>query len=93
VPEQARHLGMDYPDLVEAILAEALKDAAAASGEEGGRLTMAQTIRRGGKGVRRGRRSAGPRPRCRRRASRPARPSAMSCACSRSARKRCTGSC
>jgi len=35
VPEQARHLGMDYADLVEAILAEALADAearAAASG-------------------------------------------------------------
>lgn len=31
VPEQARHLGMDYPDLVEAILAEALADAAAAA--------------------------------------------------------------
>ncbi|NKJ43792.1 D-alanine--D-alanine ligase [Novosphingobium sp. SG720] len=29
VPEQARHMGMDYPDLVEAIVAEALKDAAA----------------------------------------------------------------
>lgn len=27
VPEQARALGMDYPDLVEAIIAEALKDA------------------------------------------------------------------
>ena len=26
VPEQARALGMDYPDLVEAIIAEALKD-------------------------------------------------------------------
>ena len=26
VPEQARHTGLDYPDLVEAILAEALKD-------------------------------------------------------------------
>ena len=26
VPEQARHLGMDYPDLVEAIIAEALND-------------------------------------------------------------------
>ncbi|MBS0254099.1 MAG: D-alanine--D-alanine ligase [Proteobacteria bacterium] len=26
VPEQARHLGMDYPDLVEAIIGEALKD-------------------------------------------------------------------
>lgn len=31
VPEQARHLGIDYPDLVEAIVAEALKDAAAAA--------------------------------------------------------------
>lgn len=30
VPEQARHMGMDYPDLVEAIVAEAIKDAAAA---------------------------------------------------------------
>jgi D-alanine-D-alanine ligase len=29
VPEQARHMGMDYPDLVEAIVAEAIKDAAA----------------------------------------------------------------
>ncbi|RZK03014.1 MAG: D-alanine--D-alanine ligase [Novosphingobium sp.] len=29
VPEQARHLGMDYPDLVEAIIAEALEDAKA----------------------------------------------------------------
>ncbi|MDE1916064.1 MAG: D-alanine--D-alanine ligase [Sphingomonadales bacterium] len=29
VPEQARHLGMDYPDLVEAIIAEALADASA----------------------------------------------------------------
>jgi len=29
VPEQARHMGMDYPDLVEAIVAEALADAAA----------------------------------------------------------------
>ncbi|MEL0250445.1 MAG: D-alanine--D-alanine ligase, partial [Novosphingobium sp.] len=27
VPEQAKALGMDYPDLVEAIIAEALKDA------------------------------------------------------------------
>ena len=36
VPEQARHLGMDYPDLVEAILAEALKDAAAAKAKKGG---------------------------------------------------------
>ncbi|GHC88246.1 D-alanine--D-alanine ligase [Novosphingobium pokkalii] len=35
VPEQARHLGMDYPDLVEAILAEALKDAAAAKAKKG----------------------------------------------------------
>ena len=30
VPEQARHCGMSYEDLVEAIIAEALKDAAAA---------------------------------------------------------------
>ena len=29
VPEQARHCGMDYPSLVEAIIAEALSDAAA----------------------------------------------------------------
>ena len=29
VPEQARHLGMAYPDLVEAIIAEALEDAKA----------------------------------------------------------------
>ena len=29
VPEQAKALGMDYPDLVEAIIAEALKDAKA----------------------------------------------------------------
>jgi D-alanine-D-alanine ligase len=29
VPEQARHLGMDYADLVEAIIAEALSDAEA----------------------------------------------------------------
>jgi D-alanine-D-alanine ligase len=29
VPEQARHMGMDYPDLVEAIVAEAIRDAAA----------------------------------------------------------------
>lgn len=29
VPEQARHMGMDYPDLVEAIIAEALEDAKA----------------------------------------------------------------
>ncbi|MBV1689123.1 D-alanine--D-alanine ligase [Novosphingobium sp. G106] len=29
VPEQARHLGMDYADLVEAIIAEALEDAKA----------------------------------------------------------------
>ena len=28
VPEQARHCGMSYEDLVEAIVAEALKDAA-----------------------------------------------------------------
>lgn len=27
VPEQARHLGMSYPDLVEAIIAEALANA------------------------------------------------------------------
>lgn len=27
VPEQARHIGLDYPDLVEAIIAEALEDA------------------------------------------------------------------
>jgi D-alanine-D-alanine ligase len=32
VPEQARHLGMDYADLVEAIVAEALADAARRSG-------------------------------------------------------------
>ncbi|MCW1987269.1 UNVERIFIED_ORG: D-alanine-D-alanine ligase [Sphingomonas sp. R1F5B] len=35
VPEQARHLGMDYPDLVEAILAEAIKDAAATKTRKG----------------------------------------------------------
>jgi len=35
VPEQARHLGMDYPDLVEAIVAEAIKDAAAAKTRKG----------------------------------------------------------
>jgi D-alanine-D-alanine ligase len=29
VPEQARHLGMEYADLVEAIIAEALNDAKA----------------------------------------------------------------
>ncbi len=29
VPEQARHLGMEYGELVEAIIAEALADAAA----------------------------------------------------------------
>jgi len=29
VPEQARHIGLDYPDLVEAIIAEALADAQA----------------------------------------------------------------
>ena len=28
VPEQARHMGMDYADLVEAIVAEALENAA-----------------------------------------------------------------
>jgi D-alanine-D-alanine ligase len=27
VPEQARHMGMDYADLVEAIIAEALAEA------------------------------------------------------------------
>lgn len=32
VPEQARHMGMDYADLVEAIIAEALADAENASG-------------------------------------------------------------
>jgi hypothetical protein len=32
VPEQARHLGMDYADLVEAIVAEALADAKAKKG-------------------------------------------------------------
>lgn len=32
VPEQAKHLGMSYADLVEAIIAEALADAAAAKG-------------------------------------------------------------
>ena len=32
VPEQARHLGMDYADLVEAIIAEALEDAKARAG-------------------------------------------------------------
>lgn len=32
VPEQARHLGMDYADLVEAIVAEALADAKARAG-------------------------------------------------------------
>jgi D-alanine-D-alanine ligase len=32
VPEQARHLGMDYADLVEAIIAEALEDAKAKAG-------------------------------------------------------------
>lgn len=40
VPEQARHLGMDYADLVEAIVAEALADAAKAdkarAGQAGG---------------------------------------------------------
>jgi D-alanine-D-alanine ligase len=36
VPEQARHLGIDYPDLVEAIVAEALKDAAAAAARKHG---------------------------------------------------------
>lgn len=35
VPEQARHLGMDYLDLVEAILAEAIKDAAATKTRKG----------------------------------------------------------
>lgn len=35
VPEQARHMGMDYPDLVEAIVAEALKEAAAAKAKQG----------------------------------------------------------
>lgn len=34
-PEQARHMGMDYADLVEAIIAEALADAAAAAGRAG----------------------------------------------------------
>jgi len=32
VPEQARYMGMDYADLVEAIIAEALNDAAARGG-------------------------------------------------------------
>ncbi|MCB2048703.1 MAG: D-alanine--D-alanine ligase [Novosphingobium sp.] len=32
VPEQAKHCGMDYPDLVEAIIAEALADAKAKGG-------------------------------------------------------------
>ncbi|MCB2079049.1 MAG: D-alanine--D-alanine ligase, partial [Novosphingobium sp.] len=32
VPEQARHMGMEYADLVEAIVAEALKDAGKAEG-------------------------------------------------------------
>ncbi|MCK9541726.1 MAG: D-alanine--D-alanine ligase [Novosphingobium sp.] len=32
VPEQARHMGMDYPDLVEAIIAEALADAKGGEG-------------------------------------------------------------
>ncbi len=33
VPEQAKSLGMDYPDLVEAIIAEALKDFGKATGK------------------------------------------------------------
>lgn len=37
VPEQAKHCGMSYEDLVEAIVAEALKDAAQESGETSGR--------------------------------------------------------
>ena len=35
VPEQARHLGMEYGELVEAIIAEALEDAAAAKATGG----------------------------------------------------------
>lgn len=37
VPEQAKHCGLTYEDLVEAIVAEALKDAAQESGEASGR--------------------------------------------------------
>jgi D-alanine-D-alanine ligase len=37
VPEQARHMGMDYPDLVEAIIAEALADAEARRAKSGER--------------------------------------------------------
>ena len=36
VPEQARHCGMSYEDLVEAIIAEALKDAAVAKSRNQG---------------------------------------------------------
>ena len=36
VPEQAKHLGMEYGELVEAIVAEALADTAAKSGGSGG---------------------------------------------------------
>jgi len=36
VPEQARHMGMDYADLVEAIVAEALEFAGQNSGKRGG---------------------------------------------------------
>jgi D-alanine-D-alanine ligase len=36
VPEQAKHLGMEYGELVEAIVAEALADPAAKSGGSGG---------------------------------------------------------
>jgi D-alanine-D-alanine ligase len=36
VPEQARHLGMEYGELVEAIIGEALADAAVKSGSSGG---------------------------------------------------------
>ena len=48
VPEQARHLGMDYGDLVEAIIADALEDARRSPGE---RMASAE-IKRGGNSVR-----------------------------------------
>ena len=63
VPEQARHIGMSYPELVQAIVDEAMRR------EGGGRAMSSRTIKRAPP-RRPASRSAASRPRCRRRPAR-----------------------
>jgi D-alanine-D-alanine ligase len=88
VPEQARHCGIEYGELCEIVIEDALRHFGKLAGADRWRRPSAAS--RAGCAARRAHRARGPR--FARRGRRPARWSARCCACSPSPRSSCTSS-